>query len=147
MVESFHSVGWTMTLQDAKWMFDRLAASGINFYNVHAFYYTINSIVKHDAPPSQFLQNPYWKYYKKLADYTGRLGAWVTATEADIHVAVLDPAATLWVYLANPFHRYGYEGESSIEKVRCEELRDGWVEICKQLLFHQMDYEHLDPWR
>lgn len=145
MVESFHSVGWTMTLQDAKWMFDRLAASGINFYNVHAFYYTINSIVKHDAPPSQFLQNPYWKYYKKLADYTGRLGAWVTATEADIHVAVLDPAATLWVYLANPFHRYGYEGESNIEKVRCEELRDGWVEICKQLLFHQVDYEHLDP--
>ena len=59
MIESFHSLGWTMTLQDAKWMFDRLGASGINFYNVHAFYYTIDSITKHDAPPSQFLQNPY----------------------------------------------------------------------------------------
>lgn len=26
MDESFHSVGWSMTLQDAKWMIDRLGA-------------------------------------------------------------------------------------------------------------------------
>lgn len=99
MIESFHSVGWTMTLQDAKWMIDRLGSSGINLYNFHAFYYTIQDITKHDAPPSQFLQNPYWKYYRKLADYVGRMGVMVTNTDADIQIAVLDPVAALWTNL------------------------------------------------
>ncbi|WKL03576.1 hypothetical protein Q0F98_08800 [Paenibacillus amylolyticus] len=37
LIECFHSVGWSMTLQDAKWMIDRMAAMGTNFYNFHAF--------------------------------------------------------------------------------------------------------------
>lgn len=144
MIESFHSVGWTMTLQDAKWMIDRLGSSGINLYNFHAFYYTIQDITKHDAPPSQFLQNPYWKHYRKLADYVGRMGVMVTNTEADISIAVLDPAAALWTKLGNPFHGFPYRGESEKEKLECERIRDTWVHICKTILFHQMDYDHLD---
>ena len=144
MIESFHSVGWSMTLQDAKWMIDRLGCSGINLYNFHAFYYTIQDITKHDAPPSQFLQNPYWKHYKKLADYVGRMGAIVTNTEADISIAVLDPAAALWTKLANPFQGFPYKGESETEKAECDLIRDQWVSICKTLLFEQLDYDHLD---
>lgn len=144
MIESFHSVGWSMTLQDAKWMFDRLAAEGINFYNVHAFYYTTDSITKHDAPPSQFIQNPYWKYYRLLADYVGRLGTWVTNTEADIHLAVLDPAANLWALLGEPSHGFVYQGESEQEKMQCEQMREDWTKVCKELIFAQIGYEHLD---
>lgn len=144
MIESFHSVGWTMTLQDAKWMIDRLGADGINLYNFHAFYYTIQDITKHDAPPSQFLQNPYWKHYRKLADYVGRMGVMVKNTEADISVAVLDPVVSLWTRLGNPFHGFPYKGESEEEKRQCDRLRDDWVYICKSLLFEQVGYEHLD---
>lgn len=144
MIESFHSVGWTMTLQDAKWMIDRLGSSGINLYNFHAFYYTIQDITKHDAPPSQFLQNPYWKYYRKLADYVGRMGVMVTNTDADIQIAVLDPVAALWTKLGNPFHGFPYRGESEREQKKCDYLRERWVHICKTLLFNQLDYDHLD---
>lgn len=144
MIESFHSVGWTMTLQDAKWMIDRLGSSGINLYNFHAFYYTIADITKHDAPPSQFLQNPYWKHYRKLADYVGRMGVIVSNTEPDIHIAVLDPVAALWTKLGDPFQGFPYQGESEPEKLACDRLRESWVAVCKTLLFHQMDYEHLD---
>ena len=144
MIESFHSVGWTMTIQDAKWMIDRLGSSGINFYNFHAFYYTIEDITKHDAPPSQFLQNPYWKYYRTLADYTGRMGMLVSNTEADIQIAVLDPVSALWTKLGNPFHGFKYAGESEKEKAECDRIREGWVSLCKSLLFHQLDYDHLD---
>ncbi|MDO4327953.1 MAG: glycosyl hydrolase [Lachnospiraceae bacterium] len=144
MIESFHSLGWTMTLQDAKWMIDRLGSSGINLYNFHAFYYTIQDITKHDAPPSQFLQNPYWKHYRKLADYVGRMGVMVTNTEADISIAVLDPAAALWTKLGNPFHGFPYRGESEQERQECSRIRDTWVHICKTILFAQMDYDHLD---
>lgn len=144
MIESFHSVGWSMTLQDAKWMIDRLGSSGINLYNFHAFYYTIQDITKHDAPPSQFLQNPYWKHYRKLADYVGRMGVMVTNTDADIQIAVLDPAAAMWTRLGNPFHGFPYRGDSEEEKKKCDYLRESWVHVCKTLLFHQMDYDHLD---
>ncbi|MFR3728925.1 glycosyl hydrolase [Lacrimispora sp.] len=144
MIESFHSVGWTMTIQDAKWMIDRLGSNGINFYNFHAFYYTIEDITKHDAPPSQFLQNPYWKYYRTLADYTGRMGMLISNTEADIQIAVLDPVSAMWTKLGNPFHGFRYGGESEKEKAECDRIRDGWVSVCKTLLFHQLDYDHLD---
>lgn len=58
MIECFHSVGWSMTLQDAKWMIDRMAALGTNFYNFHAFFYTIGGLAKHDAPHHSSYRTP-----------------------------------------------------------------------------------------
>lgn len=144
MIESFHSIGWTMTLQDAKWMVDRLGADGINLFNFHAFYYTIDSITKHDAPPSQFLQNPYWKYYRLLADYVGRMSVMNTMTDADNGIAVLDPAASLWCLLGNGFHSFHYSGYDEEEKKQCQALSDQWIAVCKTILFAQLNYDHLD---
>lgn len=144
MVESFHSVGWSMTLQDAKWMFDLMAAQGINFFNVHAFYYTIDSITKHDAPPSQFFQNPYWKDYHLLADYAGRLSAWVSNTEAEHMVAILDPVVSLWTRLGNPMHGFHYVGECEREKEELDVLRNDWIYLAKELFHSHVGYDFLD---
>lgn len=144
LIESFHSVGWTMTLQDAKWMLDRLAASGINLYVFHAFYYTIESINKHDAPPSQFYQNPYWEHYRKLADYAARLSAYVTETDSDTQIAVLDPVPSLWALLGNPFQGFQCEAESEDAQRQCDELRNNWVYVTKTILLNQLQYDHLD---
>ncbi len=144
MIESFHSIGWSMTLQDAKWMVDHMGAHGINLFNFHAFYYTIDSITKHDAPPSQFLQNPYWKHYRLLADYVGRMSVFNTYTNADVKIAVLDPAVTLLTKLGNPFRQFHYVGEDEKEKELCERTVRDWVHVCKTILFEQLNYDHLD---
>lgn len=144
LIESFHSVGWTMTLQDAKWMIDRLCSSGINFFVFHAFYYTIDSITKHDAPPSQFFQNPYWRHYRSLADYVGRIGAYTSNTRDTCSTAVLDPVPTMWALLGDPFQGFPYRGESEQERKRCDEIRDNWVYTTKTLLLNQLQYNHLD---
>lgn len=144
LIESFHSVGWTMTMQDAKWMIDRLGCSGINMFNFHAFYYTIDSITKHDAPPSQFLQNPYWKEYRNLADYVGRMSAFVSCTRDMGSIAVLDPAPTLWSLLGDPFQGFPYSGEDAEEETLCNQIRDDWVYTTKTILLNQMQYDHLD---
>ncbi|UUZ84497.1 hypothetical protein LJK88_13005 [Paenibacillus sp. P26] len=89
LIECFHSVGWSMTLQDARWMIDRMAAQGTNFFNFHAFFYTVDGMTQHDAPPSQFLQNPYWPHFRKLGDYTGRISYVMSSGEAVISAAVL----------------------------------------------------------
>ncbi|MFB9277843.1 glycosyl hydrolase [Cohnella cellulosilytica] len=145
LIECFHSVGWSMTLQDARWMLDRLAAMGINFYNFHAFYYTMDALAKHDAPPSQFLQNPYWEHFLLLADYAGRLGYAMSRGEADIRFAYLDPTTTLWTHMGNPFQAFRYGGVDSEEEERLGKLREDWTEIGVRLLRARFDYDHLDP--
>lgn len=145
LVESFHSVGWSMTLQDARWMVDRMAAMGVNFFNFHAFFYTLNGLTKHDAPPSQFLQNPYWPYYRQLGDYVGRLGYIMSQGTTLSRIAVLDPTTSLWTHLGNPLHGFNYIGQDEEERAFLEELKSDWTEIGKMLLLHHHEYDHLDP--
>ncbi|MGN8644867.1 glycosyl hydrolase [Gracilibacillus sp. HCP3S3_G5_1] len=145
LIECFHSVGWSMTLQDAKWMVDRLAVLGINFFNFHAFFYTLNSLVKHDAPPSQFIQNPYWKYFKKLGDYVSRISYLMAQGEVVRPIAVLDPTTSFWTKMANPFSSFSYVGECEEEKALLERLKKDWADICLELTKAHKDYDHLDP--
>lgn len=145
LIECFHSVGWSMTLQDARWMIDRMAAMGVNFYNFHAFFYTLDGLRKHDAPPSQFLQNPYWKYFRMLGDYTGRISAVMSRGQAEISIAVLDPTTTFWTHMGNPLHAFNYCGKEESGKQKLEQLKGDWSEICKSMLLHRIDYDHLDP--
>lgn len=145
LVECFHSVGWSMTLQDAKWMIDRLAALGVNFFNFHAFFYTLDGLTKHDAPPSHFLQNSYWRYFDRLSSYVRRI-SYVMSTGKPVRpIAVLDPTTTFWVHLGNPFFEFSYSGHSEAEKQRLESLKEQWREICKTLTMNQRDFDHLDP--
>jgi alpha-L-rhamnosidase len=145
LIESFHSVGWSMTMQDAKWMLDRLAAFGINFYNFHAFFYTLDGLTKHDAPPSQFYQNPYWQHFRLLGDYTGRLGYVMSCGRPIRNIALLDPTTSLWTQMGNPFHGFHYIGNDEAEKEKLKRLKQDWSGISKQLILHHKNYDHLDP--
>lgn len=145
LVECFHSVGWTMTLQDARWMIDRLAALGTNFYNFHAFYYTMDALAKHDAPPSQFVQNPYWAHFRLLGDYTGRLSYIMSQGRAHIRIAYLDPTTTFWSFMANPFQSFRFGGVGGKDEQHLRQLREDWMNIGIQLLRSRLDYDHLDP--
>ncbi len=144
LVESFHSVGWTMTLQDAKWMIDYLAAMGINFYTFHAFCYTIGGLAKHDAPPSQFFQNPYWKHYHLLADYGARLSLFLKGTRKSCRIALLDPVTSLWTHLGSPRKGFSYAGEDSAEEKHLRQLREDWIYLAKTMLFAQIGFDFLD---
>ncbi|MFD0715454.1 glycosyl hydrolase [Paenibacillus sp. GCM10027626] len=143
LVECFHSIGWSMTLLDAKWMIDRFAALGINTFTPHAYFYSTNGIRKHDAPPSQFVQNPYWKWMHQLTDYAGRMSYLLRQGTADIRIAVLDPMASLWSLGGNSIHGFHpVTGEDHGGKL--ERLKTDWAAICEQLLMHQIDFDHLD---
>jgi hypothetical protein len=144
MDECFHSVGWSMNLQDAKWMIDRMAAMGTNLYTFHAFFYTTDGMTQHDAPPSHFYQNPYWEQFRLLGDYTGRISYMMTEGTADIRIAVLDPTTSYWTHMANPLHHFDYTGTESKEKARLEGLKEEWRSLSVRLLQSRRDYDHLD---
>ena len=144
LVESFHSIGWSMTLQDAKWGIDYLTACGINLFNLHAFSYSTAGLRKYDAPPSQFFQNPYWDHYRLFADYAAR-NALISANTASLHdVAVLEPTTTLWTLFTNPFDDYAYGGSSGAECAEHERIRDCWRSVRKALFHAQIGFDHLD---
>ncbi|MDF2939155.1 MAG: hypothetical protein K0Q90_4528, partial [Paenibacillaceae bacterium] len=143
--ECFHSVGWSMNLQDAKWMIDRMAALGTNMYTFHAFFYTVDGLTQHDAPPSQFYQNPYWANFKGLADYAARLSYTMAAGVADIRVALLDPTTSMWTHRSNPLHHFEYAGTNADEKKVMERLREDWTQLSCHLLHSRRDFDHMDP--
>jgi hypothetical protein len=145
MIECFHSVGWSMTLQDAKWMLDRLAGLGINMFIFHAFFHSISGLRKHDAPPSQFQQNPYWPHFRQLADYAGRLSYALSQGSAEVPIAILHPATTFWTHMGNPFQHFRYCGNDEAEERELTRLKEDWAALCKDLLLHQIDFDHLDP--
>ncbi len=95
--ECFHSLGWGATLQDQKWQIDWLTVQGVNRFTPHAFYGTSSGLTKHDAAPSFFAENPYWTYFRSLADYTGRLSLAMSCGRERARVALLHPTESLWV--------------------------------------------------
>ncbi|MFE5319228.1 glycosyl hydrolase [Paenibacillus sp. NPDC056579] len=145
LIECFHSIGWSMTLQDARWMIDWMAVLGTNMFNFHAFFYSIDGLRKHDAAPSQFEQNPYWEHFALLGDYIGRLSWLMSEGAAKIDIAVLDPTTSLWTHMGNPFHQFGFAGVGEREKKTLEQLKSSWIEIQTALLTNQRDYDTLDP--
>lgn len=145
LVECFHSVGWSMTLQDVKWMIDRFLALGTNCFNFHAFFYDTDGLKKHDAPPSQFFQNPYWPDFHLLSAYAKRASALLRQGRACCPIAVLDPVTSLWTHLGNPMHEFAYAGECPREGARLKRLVDDWTALTSGLLEAGRDYQHLDP--
>lgn len=144
MIESFHSIGWSMTLQDAKWMIDRETFMGASFHAFHAFFYTVDGITKHDAAPSQFLQNPYWEHYRKLADYCARTSRFITETQSSARTAVFHPITSWWTALINPMLRMKYTGSDAGEEKVARRLIKSYLSLCRTLLFHGIDYDDLD---
>jgi hypothetical protein len=133
--ELFHSVGWSLTLQDMKAMLDRAAARGANLFAFHAFCYTIGGLRKWDAPPSEFEQNPYWPYFSRLSTYAGRLAYAMTRGQRVAKLAVLDPVSTLWSHQ----DAAGKRDDTAHRAVAV------WTAILRELTAVQRPHDTLDP--
>ena len=134
--ELFHSVGWSLTLQDMKAMLDRAAARGANLFALHAFCYTIGGLRKWDAPPSEFDQNPYWPYFRVLADYAARLAFALSRGRRVAPIALLDPITSLWAHTSLA----GLQQDEIGRRVARE-----WTSIMRELIAAQRSHDNLDP--
>ena len=96
-VEAMGGGSWAFTPDMARYGFNLLAAYGINFFVPHLFHYTIEGPAQAaDWPQSWFFQNPYWKYFKTVADHASRISLMLTGGTPVVDVAVLYPDANLW---------------------------------------------------
>ncbi len=134
--ECFHSVGWSLTLQDMKAMLDRAAARGANLFAFHAFCYTTGGLRKWDAPPSEFDQNPYWPYFPLLAAYAGRLAYALSRGRRVAPVALIDPITSLWAHGEGT----GAGGDETARRITAD-----WTYLMRELIAAQRPHDNLDP--
>lgn len=129
LCEAGHSIGWGMTLQDMKWIFDWLAVQGIDFYVIHGFFYTTDGLKKHDAPPSAFYQMPWWRDAKNITAYGAKLGELQRSSNRRVSVLVLDPVTSVWTLTK----------EQKLNK------QEEFARLQNEMLEQQLDYYIIDP--
>ncbi|MCZ6633576.1 MAG: glycosyl hydrolase [bacterium] len=141
----FQDTGWALNLQDMKWIFDRQAALGANLFNPFGFSYTLDGLRKHHIPGAQFHQNPYWKHFRLLSDYAGRLSYALSQGRHVANIALLEPVTSLWTHLAHPGCNWEYVGYDGEEQTLTERLVSDWSYLMESLNQMQRPYDCLDP--
>ena len=96
LCEAYHSVGWDMTLRDMRWMADWMGIDGVNLFVPHAFYYSEDSLRKHDAPPSAFENMPWWQHNRLYSTQLETLGEITREGKRQAKVLVIDPMFVKW---------------------------------------------------
>lgn len=95
LVECYHSLGWSATLQDAKLIAEGLVLMGVDHLVPHGFFYSTHALKKHDAPPSFFFQMPYWPLFGRLSRRIDRIYQQLEGSHIDAELLVVDPTAGL----------------------------------------------------
>ena len=88
--ECYHSLGWSGTLQDAKFIADTLILQGVQYLVPHGFFYSTHALKKHDAPPTFFFQMPYWPHWRRLSAHVEKLYAELEGTHIDADILLVD---------------------------------------------------------
>jgi hypothetical protein len=97
MAETMGSGGYTIPLEEYRYGFSMLGVYGINLFIPHLFHYTVDTPESQaDWPPSWFYDNPYWKYFKPLADFAKRISYLNSQGQEVCDVAILYPLTDLW---------------------------------------------------
>jgi hypothetical protein len=97
-VEAMGGGGYMITPEEYRYGFARFGVCGLNFFIPHLFHYSLDTVeAVEDWPPSWFFRNPYWKYFKLLADYGRRISYMNSQGNHVCHVALLNPLTDQWI--------------------------------------------------
>nr|MDO8076780.1 glycosyl hydrolase [Candidatus Freyarchaeota archaeon] len=124
--------GWGTTLASLKNLVNYLQATGVNFMNHHAAHLSLKGLRKRDFPPSHFVQEPWWKFYRVFSDYIARLSYINSQGTHVADVLLLYPVRSIWA-------EYTLRGKSDV----FERVIKLFGMISNALLRIQRDYDLL----
>ncbi len=128
-VEAMGGGGYMITPEEYRYGFARFGVCGLNFFIPHLFHYSLDTTEAiEDWPPSWFFRNPYWKYFKPLADYGRRISYMNSQGHHVCHVALLNPLTDQWIA--------GYYGDSDVRY---------FTEVQQVLLSGLIEYDIVNP--
>lgn len=124
--DAFAVGGDTVSLSDLKFMLNYHLTLGINWYNVHGLYYTLEGERRDEAPPSLFYQHSQWQHMKTFLDYLKKRCEELSG-EYICNLELLYPSSALQSRLPS-------------EASQAEALHS----TAEKLLSHQRDFELID---
>ncbi len=130
--ELYGCTGWDFSFEGQKWIGDWQYALGVNFRCQHLSLYSLKGCRKRDYPASIHYQSPWWKYYKKVEDYYGRLSFILSQGKAIRDILVLHPIGSAW----SVYHPKGTEALNELDKE--------FLKLSKNLLEIHRDYDYGD---
>lgn len=98
--ETYGGAGWEISFANLKKLADWQGVMGVNFVNQHLSYYTIKGVRKFDYPPSFTYHEPWWKDYKEMGDYLGRISMAMASGEQINKAIIIQPNTTAWMYFS-----------------------------------------------
>ena len=96
--DAFAVGGDTISLRDLNFMLNYHLVMGVNWFNVHGLYYTLEGERRDEAPPSLFYQHSQWPHMKAFLDYLKMRCRQLTA-EHVCQVEMLYPSSALQLRL------------------------------------------------
>jgi hypothetical protein len=133
LCEAFGGSGHAHRLSDRRLDVNFLAAVGVNMIVPHAFYYTFVGLRKTDWPGCEFYHAPFWPWYRRWADYVGRLCVAASHGHHVSGLAMVSPVKTFWVNLVR-----GGELQHDLPQMRL------FDELSDRLLRLHYDFDYLD---
>ncbi|MEN8156882.1 MAG: glycosyl hydrolase [Bacteroidota bacterium] len=137
--ETYGACGWEISFADMKRQGDWEYVLGVNFLNQHLSYMTIKGGRKRDHPVSFTHHSPWWKQYRTMNDYFGRLSLSLSSGEQMNQVLVIEPTTTVWMHfspLKTEEHVYPYTNRGFVE-----EAGKSFREFVEELEKFQIEYD------
>jgi len=98
--ETYGGSGWDITFRSMKRNGDWEYVLGVNTMNQHLSYTSLAGERKNDFPQSFSYHEPWWKQYKSLNDYFGRLSLVLSSGKQVNKILVIEPTTSAWMYFA-----------------------------------------------
>lgn len=141
--ELYGCTGWETTFETYKHSGDWQAALGINLRCPHLSWYSMAGTAKRDYPASIHFQSPWWRQYRHVEDYFGRVNVALTAGQPICDLAVIHPVETLYLLcnrsrLSNPQEYHGITNET------LGKYDQQYDDLAEWLLGNHLDFDFAD---
>lgn len=141
VAELYGCTGWDFPLSKHKFHGDWQYVMGINYRCQHLTHYTLTGFGKKDYPASISHHSPWFKYYKVIEDYFGRLSYIMSQGKYDCETLVLCPQESLMGY---------YEGVHPFKEVKnqgyIEKVSNEWESIVEMMINHHIPFDFGDEY-
>ena len=129
-------IDWAFSADDMKWYLDWLFVRGVNLLYPHAFFYSIEGVIRYgERPPDVGPHSIWWEDYRLFSDYIKRMCWLMTDSINTTSIAILCAEDYLpWILAKECFQRqieFNYLEDNLILSGKCR-AEDGFLRINAQ---------------
>ena len=137
--ELYGCTGWDMPLNEYKRIGDWQAIFGVNLRCPHLSWYSMKGEAKRDYPASILHQNAWWRDWKELETYFGRIGIILSEGERKSGLLVIHPVENMWKRV-----RKGWQKNLAPMDGETVRLNEAFQRQCLDLIAAQHEFDYGD---